>query len=191
MVEIARKVGLNKATLYLYFENKDHLLFAIILRTMKDLISRYGECSRLDITGREKYRLMAKTFIEFTRENPDYFRTIGAVGPKIFNDTDNPIVKRILELQEQQFGMFRDALSEGIVDGTVRDDLDPLQMATSTSRVLQPFASIRPCSMCSLLGGSGSIGSLRIIRTSSWGRWINRWAGRRPRPNHPRKEKPE
>jgi hypothetical protein len=96
---------------------------------MKDLISRYGECSRLDITGREKSRLMAKTFIEFTRENPDYFRTIGAVGPEIFNDTDNPIVKRILELQEQQFGMFRDALSEGIVDGTVRDDLDPLQMA--------------------------------------------------------------
>jgi len=129
MEEIAKEVGLNKATLYLYFENKDHLLFAIILHKMKELVARYEECICQDISGSEKTRLLEATFFAFARENPEYYRTVCAVGPEVFKDSDNPVVKRIFELLEKQIGMLRDALSEGITDGTVRDDLDPLEMA--------------------------------------------------------------
>lgn len=129
MEEIAKEVGLNKATLYLYFENKDHLLFAIILHKMKELTARCGECMSKDISGSEKIRLLEATFFAFARENPEYYRTVCAVGPEVFKDSDNPVVQRIFELLEKQTGMLRDALGEGIADGTVRDDLDPLEMA--------------------------------------------------------------
>src|SRR4030042_5420945 len=62
MEEIAKEVGLNKATLYLYFENKDHLLFAIILHEMKELTARCGECMGKDVSGSEKTRLLEATF---------------------------------------------------------------------------------------------------------------------------------
>jgi len=133
MEEIAKEVGLNKATLYLYFENKDHLLFAIILHKMKELIARYEKCIHQNISGMEKSRLLGTTFFEFARENPGYYRTICAVGPGIFHDSDNPVVKRIFELLEKQLDMLRDALSEGIADGTVRDDIDPREMAVYLS----------------------------------------------------------
>jgi AcrR family transcriptional regulator len=144
MEEIAKEVGLNKATLYLYFENKDHLLFAIILPKMKELIVRYEECMIQDISGREKSRLMGKTFLEFARENPEYYRTIGAIGPEIFRDSDNPVVKRIFDLLEKQIGMLRDALAEGIADGTVRDDLDPLEMAVYLIIMSSSVISLQP-----------------------------------------------
>ncbi|WP_440951030.1 TetR/AcrR family transcriptional regulator [Methanosphaerula subterraneus] len=144
MEKIAKEVGLNKATLYLYFENKDHLLFAIILRKMKELIARYEDKVIQDVSGREKSRLLGETSLNFARENPEYYRTIGAVGPEIFKDTDNPLVKRIFELLEKQLGMLRDALAEGIADGTVRDDLDPLEMAVYLSLMSTSVISLQP-----------------------------------------------
>lgn len=144
MEEIAKEVGLNKATLYLYFENKDHLLFAIILRKTKDLIKRYEECVGRNISGKEKVRQLGTTFLEFYRENPDYFRTICGVGPEIYRNSDNPIVRRVFELQEKQIGMLCDATSEGISDGTVRDDLDPLEMAVYLSVMSQSIVCLHP-----------------------------------------------
>jgi len=144
MEEIAREVGLNKATLYLYFENKDHLLFAIILHKTKELLARYEECIHQDVSGREKSRLLASAFFEFARRNPDYYRTIGEVGTGIFRDSDNPVVQRIFELQEKQLLMIRDALSEGITDGTIRDDLDPLEMAVYLSVMSSGIVCLPP-----------------------------------------------
>ena len=144
MEEIAKEVGLNKATLYLYFENKDHLLFAIILHKMKELVARYGECIHQDISGREKSRLLASAFFAFARQNPDYYRTIGDVGAGIFKDSDNPVVQRIFELQEKQLLMIRDALSKGIADGTIRDDLDPLEMAVYLSVMCSGIVCLPP-----------------------------------------------
>jgi AcrR family transcriptional regulator len=161
MEEIAKEVGLNKATLYIYFENKDHLLFAIILRKMKELIIRYEGCVNKNISGREKSRLLGKTFLEFTRENTEYYRTICAVGPEIFKDSDNPIVRRVFELLEKQLMMLRDTLAEGIADGTVRDDLDPLEMAVYLSVMSSSVISL-PVGWQSMLA-AGGIGFDRFV----------------------------
>jgi AcrR family transcriptional regulator len=164
MEQIAKEVGLNKATLYLYFENKDHLLFAIILRRMKELSARYDACAVKDQNGREKARLLGETFLAFAAENPAYFRTIGAVGPDLFRDSDNPLVQRIFELLEQQIGMLQNALAEGIVDGSVRDDLDPLEMAVYISVLNTGIVSLPP-GWKSLLS-SGGIGFDRFLADS-------------------------
>jgi len=161
MEEIAKEVGLNKATLYLYFENKDHLLFAIILHKMKELIARSEECINQDISGRDKSRLLGTTFFEFARKNTDYYRTICAVRPGVFKDSDNPVVKRIFELMEKQLGMLRDALSEGIADGTIRDDLDPLEMAVYLS-VMSSSVICLPLGWRNVLA-AGGIGFDRFV----------------------------
>lgn len=161
MEEIAKEVGLNKATLYLYFENKDHLLFAIILHKMRELTARFEDCMSKDVSGSEKTRLLETTFFAFAHENPEYYRTVCAVGPEVFKDSDNPMVKRIFELLEKQTGMLRDALSEGIADGTVRDDLDPLEMAVYL-RVMSSGVVCLPRGLRSVLEAEG-IGFDRFV----------------------------
>ncbi len=110
---------------------------------------------------REKSRLLGKTFLEFTRENTEYYRTICAVGPEIFKDSDNPIVRRVFELLEKQLMMLRDTLAEGIADGTVRDDLDPLEMAVYLSVMSSSVISL-PVGWQSMLA-AGGIGFDRFV----------------------------
>jgi AcrR family transcriptional regulator len=140
MEEIAKKVGLNKATIYLYFEDKDSLFFAIVLRKVRMLQEIYRNCAEQKINGREKSRMMGAAFFDFARANPDYFRLLCTTGPERFQDKENSLAQAIRELLGKELYLVRDVLQEGIDDGSVRNDLNPLEMAvyisvTSTSIV--------------------------------------------------------
>jgi AcrR family transcriptional regulator len=61
MNDIAKDVGMSKATLYLYFDNKDSLFFAVVLRgaeIMKSLIEKEMENVEMGI---DKMKLIAFT----------------------------------------------------------------------------------------------------------------------------------
>jgi TetR/AcrR family transcriptional regulator len=140
MEEIAKKVGLNKATIYLYFEDKDSLFFAIVLRKVRTLQKKYQNCADRKISGSEKSHTMRVAFFDFARENPNYFRLLCTSGPELFQNKENSLAQVVHELLEKELYLVRDVLKEGIEDGSVRNDLDPLEMAvyislTSTSIV--------------------------------------------------------
>jgi len=140
MEEIAKKVGLNKATIYLYFEDKDSLFFAIVLRKVRTLHKIYDDCTGQKINGREKSHKIGAAFFDFARANPDYFRLLCTTGPGLFQNKENPLAQTIRELLGKELCLVRDVLKEGVEDGSVRNDLDPLEMAvyisvTSTSIV--------------------------------------------------------
>jgi TetR/AcrR family transcriptional regulator len=130
MDEIAKKVGLNKATIYLYFEDKDSLFFGIVLRKIRMLHKRYEDCLKQKGSGRERVRNIGSAGFTFAQENPEFFNLLYTAGPERFKDTDNPLAKVIVELMMKELFIIRDLLKEGIADGSVRDDLDPLEMAS-------------------------------------------------------------
>lgn len=144
MEEIARNVGLNKATIYIYFEDKDSLFFAIVLRMVKIINDRYGEIVRMDLTGRERCRRMGQAYFTFAQENPAYFRMLCATGPSLFRNRENTMGRIVREHLDRQARLLRDVLAEGIADGTVRDDLDPLEMAAFISITLHSVACLDP-----------------------------------------------
>lgn len=129
MNDIAGEVELSKATLYLYFEDKEALFFAIVLRGTRILNGIYFECSNLDAPGLEKIKAMGEGFIEFTRKYPDIFRMLCYSGTDRFCNSKNDDARVILELIGKNIQMMSRAFEEGINDGTIRDDLDPLEMA--------------------------------------------------------------
>lgn len=137
MDEIAKKVGLNKATIYLYFEDKDSLFFGIVLRRMHIHLRKLEDCACRKNTGRERVISMLSAGFAFTQENRDFSRLLCTAGPERFRDTDNPLAKIILEILMKEVFLVRDVLKEGIADGSVRKDLDPRVMAsyiTSSSK---------------------------------------------------------
>lgn len=74
MNDISKVVELSKATLYLYFENKEELFFAIVLRGTNILNAMIREAVGNASTGIEKVAAFRKAYYKFTRDYPDYIR---------------------------------------------------------------------------------------------------------------------
>ena len=129
MDDIAKKVGMNKATIYIYFEDKDSLFFGITLRKMRERLKKIGDSANLKGSGRERVRNMITAGFAYSQENPEFFQLFSTAGPERFNNTDNPLAKVIIEILLKEVHLIQEALNEGITDGSVRDDLDPREMA--------------------------------------------------------------
>ena len=124
MDEIAREVELNKATLYLYFKNKETIFATIVLRGIHILKEKYMECMEKQVPGIVKVALMGQAYYQFSQEYPDYLRMIHFYGSERFSK-ENPCTAEIGKGYGTCRMILRDAIQEGIDDGTIRADLDP------------------------------------------------------------------
>jgi TetR/AcrR family transcriptional regulator len=124
MEEIAREVELNKATIYLYFENKETLFATVVLRGVGILKEKYMECMKKPAPGIVKVALMGQAYYQFGQEYPEYLRLIHFYGSERFSK-ENPCTAEIGKGYGTCRLILRDAIREGIEDGTIRADIDP------------------------------------------------------------------
>lgn len=124
MDEIAHEVELNKATIYLYFQNKETLFATIVLRGVEILKQKYMACMEKQVPGIVKVTLMGQAYYQFSQEYPDYLRMIHYYGSERFSKED-PCTSEIGRGYGTCRQILRDAIREGIDDGTIRADLDP------------------------------------------------------------------
>jgi TetR/AcrR family transcriptional regulator len=124
MDDIAREVELNKATIYLYFENKETLFATIVLRGIRILGEKYKECGEMQVPGIVKVALMGQAYYQFSLEYPDYLRLIHFYGSERFSK-ENPYTAEMGKGYGTSRSILEDAIREGIDDGTIRADLDP------------------------------------------------------------------
>lgn len=124
MEDIAREVDLNKATIYLYFKNKEALFAAIVLRGVRLLEEKYTECMEKRAPGIVKVALMGQAYYLFSQECPDYLRVIHFYGSERFS-RENPYTAEIGKGYGTCRLILRDAIREGVDDGTIRADIDP------------------------------------------------------------------
>ncbi len=124
MEDIARSVELNKATLYLYVENKETLFATIVLRGIGILREKFLECRERPAPGIVKVALMGQAYHRFSEEYPDYLRLIHFYGSERFS-RENPYTADIGKGYGSCRTILQDAIREGIEDKTIRSDLDP------------------------------------------------------------------
>jgi TetR/AcrR family transcriptional regulator len=141
MDEIATIAELNKATLYLYFRNKEALFSAIVLRGMRILNTMYQECMKKPVQGVTKVALLEESYYRFTSQHPDYQRLIKYYGMERFN-TENPGFAEIQEEFAVSRRFFYDAIREGIDDGTIRNDIDPFLLTIFLMTTLMSVLSL-------------------------------------------------
>ena len=100
MNDIAKDVGMSKATLYLYFDNKDSLFFAVVLRgaeIMKSLIEK--EIGTVE-KGIDKIFAYRNAYFNFALRYPDYLHIYNYFISGRFNLTrivDNLVMKDVIE----------------------------------------------------------------------------------------------
>lgn len=124
MDDIAREVELNKATIYLYFQNKEALFATIVLRGVRILTEKYTECMDKQVPGVVKVALMGQAYYQFSQDHPEYLRLIHFYGSERFSK-ENPYTAEIGKGYGTCRLILADAIREGIDDGTIRADLDP------------------------------------------------------------------
>ncbi|HSQ93032.1 MAG TPA: TetR/AcrR family transcriptional regulator [Methanoregula sp.] len=124
MEEIARAVELNKATVYLYFANKEALFATIVVRGIRIMEEKFRACMEKEAPGIVRVALMGQAYYRFALEDPEYLRLIRFYGSERFSQ-ENPYTAEIGRGYGSCRRILQDAIKGGIDDGTIRPDLDP------------------------------------------------------------------
>lgn len=130
MDDVAEAAELSKGTLYLYFESKEDLYFAIIGRGIRILQAAFEAAVAAAATGLEKVQAVGRAYFDFCREYPDYFNAMLYFESSVSADGDiSEHARACIQQSDETFGICARAVRAGVEDGTIRDDVDPETIA--------------------------------------------------------------
>ncbi len=144
MNDIAREVELNRATLYLYFENKEAIFFSVVLRAVEMLSSMIRVAVKNVETSIQKIWALENAYFVFSSLHPDYFRIYSCFQSGRFNGKDIDGAKEIIWVQKEIFNILNGTLKMGINDGTILEDIDPVYTSILIISNLENTLSMRP-----------------------------------------------
>lgn len=144
MDEIANEAEVNKALLYYYFKNKEALFFAVYLRIVKVLYEIYENASKLNVDGLTKIKSMSEGMYEFSKSHPEEFRLYLYAGSEHFADTDNEDAKAATTLATGMWRLVVEAFLQGIKEGNIRNDLDPVEMSVYFNMLTMNALNVSP-----------------------------------------------
>ncbi len=123
---IAKKAQLAKGTLYLYFNSKEALFYAVALKGTRILNSMFKKAVARKKNGLEKAFSLGEAYYDFYRLHTNYFLMDCEAEnlPTVLEGEINS--KELVEISGENLELLRMAVAEGIKDGSIRPDLDPL-----------------------------------------------------------------
>ena len=74
MDEIARKSGYSKATLYVYFKNKEEIVSFLVLESMEKLYEHILQALESEGATKTRYDNICKSLLQYQQEFPFYFQ---------------------------------------------------------------------------------------------------------------------
>lgn len=139
MDEVAAEAQFTKRTVYMYFVDKEDLLFAVALEGSKRLFARQQAILAGEGTGLAKVRRAAQAYYEFSRDMPDLFRLIEDARRLKPRQKDSPGRAAFIRFRSDMFAAYGQALRAGIADGSIRSDIDPQLLIYAFVLVLTGF----------------------------------------------------
>lgn len=144
MEDIAKESELARSTLYLYFKNKEDIYIAVAIRGSKILSKMFKEYYQKGKTGIEKIRCLTLAFCTFYKEYPGYYHANWYSQMPWFNSKEFPEIEELKNIRTSSFKMVGKALLEGIEDGTVRSDADPVKSTLIMTSSMQSVLDLTP-----------------------------------------------
>jgi TetR/AcrR family transcriptional regulator len=123
MQMIANEAELAKGTLYLYFKDKNELIFQILTDANNILFDLMEKAIQKGTTGFEKIQHIANAYLDFNQNHPEsvYFKMINYQIPM---STLKKPHESFRERMKRAHEIIFDVLTAGIRDGSIRPDLD-------------------------------------------------------------------
>ncbi|KAF5073529.1 Bacterial regulatory protein, tetR family [anaerobic digester metagenome] len=172
MNDIAGDVELSKATLYLYFDNKVALFFAVVLRGTGIMLAMIQDEVRKFKTGIEQIHAFTDTYFKFAQNYPNYLElynyfksgrfhlesilTNAQMKEMIddsslvtnfsagFRPADISYASEVIKVQNEMFETVLESIKTGLADGTVNSDVDPAEIAVLLILLTEDIPNMRP-----------------------------------------------
>jgi len=128
--QVARSARLSRALVYIYFRDKEDLLFAIGERAMRLLHDRFKAAIAGTARGMDQVDAIGRAYMGYAHEFPHYFDFCTRFQSHSM-ETDSSTNEGACEVAgDQVLGTVVQAIETGIRDGSIRADIgDPLLFA--------------------------------------------------------------
>lgn len=127
MNDIAKEAGYSKATLYVYFKNKEELIGVLVLESMQKLYDYIRLALEQSNDTEERYREICHALVKYQEEYPFYFKMVLETINIDFESTHFlPEEKETFMIGEQINDLLTDFLEKGIAYGEIRSDIEIL-----------------------------------------------------------------
>lgn len=122
MRKIAKAVGCTPTSIYIYFDNKDALIHALIEEGMELLAGALATASAQDQEPRARFQRTCLAFLEFGIQNPEYYQIMFLLHPEKMERYPTDKYRRA----RRNLELFADILREVRVGSS----FDPMLSAT-------------------------------------------------------------
>lgn len=129
MSDIAEAVGVNRATLYLYFKNKDTLYFAVLLRGLNLMRGAFQDAVQEDQNGLERLISLCQAFFDYYQEYPGYYRELSYLRAGNFDISQIENADQQVMVAGELMDALSDSIKMGIEDGSMKKNLKPMETA--------------------------------------------------------------
>ena len=128
--QVARSARLSRALVYVYFKDKEEILFAIGERAMGLLRDRFIEASASQKLGLDKIEAIGRAYMAYAFEFPHYFDFCSKFHARSGSPEPGSHDLACRAAGDQAIGVVVQAIQSGIADGSVRPTVgDPIMLA--------------------------------------------------------------
>lgn len=125
MNQLADATELNKATIYLYFTDKDDLIDAVVLEGITLLEKAFEESDRPSLSGLDRLLGLVRANFAFYKRHPVYFYAMNHQERR--SETRRlrtPLAEKGNDAATRIFERMAEGLRQGIEDGSVRREIN-------------------------------------------------------------------
>ncbi len=119
MEDIAAEAGFTKRTLYQYYDGKQEIYYAVVVRGMHRLLDELRAAAHMGQSGLEQFRLVRRAAWQCAQHNPNTFRVMARLGQARSAGADSSAEQQIAALSAELFLVFRSILDRGRTDGSI------------------------------------------------------------------------
>src|SRR5215475_5170469 len=123
MDQVARTARLSRALVYVYFSDKDDLLFAVGERAMKLLYQRFAAALETPGSGRDKVEAIGRAYMGYALEFPHYFDFCSRFQSHEVSSTATPNEEACHQAGDAVMDLVVQAIQRGVEDGSISSEL--------------------------------------------------------------------
>lgn len=129
MEEIASRAELSKATLYLYFTNKEELFLAVLLIVTEVFNRVMAAGQKAENSEIENLHALGRSYLEFYKKYPAYYKLLNTLDPaEDFNYSKYPISENLVEANARIWETVCAPIFLGMQNGVFKADTKPMQV---------------------------------------------------------------
>lgn len=121
MDKIAEEAEVSKGTLYLYYQNRDELLIAVVLEDVEKIADMLEQLSNKKMPADKKLARAAQLFFQFAENNELFFKATSHLDlPRIISlqaGTNPTCAQEFIQLHTRIFSIIGSMVHEGIESG--------------------------------------------------------------------------